>query len=201
MKEQEFQEKLAVERREIDRIDRELLPLFLERMGCVERVGELKRQAGKPVRNAAREQEIIDRVSRQAGEMGQSAAEFYRAIMAISRDREHNLMGGDPDLLELEQRANRELQSPGKVVCQGVRGAYSHQAAERLFPGAEIGFVPEFHEVFREVSEGALGVVPVENSAAGSVTAVYDLILKYRFYIVGAVDIRVEHCQIGRAHV
>ena len=132
MKEQEFQEKLAVERREIDRIDRELLPLFLERMGCVERVGELKRQAGKPVRNAAREQEIIDRVSRQAGEMGQSAAEFYRAIMAISRDREHNLMGGDPDLLELEQRANRELQSPGKVVCQGVRGAYSHQAAERL---------------------------------------------------------------------
>ncbi len=199
MKEQEFQEKLAVERREIDRIDRELLPLFLERMGCVERVGELKRQAGKPVRNAAREQEIIDRVSRQAGEMGQSAAEFYRAIMAISRDREHNLMGGDPDLLELEQRANRALQSPGKVVCQGVRGAYSHQAAERLFPGAEIGFVPEFHEVFREVSEGALGVVPVENSAAGSVTAVYDLILKYRFYIVGAVDIRVEHCLAAAA--
>ena len=47
MNEQEFQEKLAVERREIDRIDRELLPLFLERMGCVERVGELKRSKNR----------------------------------------------------------------------------------------------------------------------------------------------------------
>lgn len=195
MNEQEFQEKLAVERREIDRIDRELLPLFLERMGCVERVGELKRQAGKPVRNAAREQEIIDRVSRRAGELGGSAAELYRAIMAISRDREHNLMDGDPDLLELERTADRQLKSPaGSVVCQGVRGAYSHMAAERLFPGGDISFVPEFSGVFARVAEGALGVVPVENSAAGSVTAVYDLILKYRFFIVGAVDIRVEHC-------
>ena len=195
MNEQEFQEKLAVERREIDRIDRELLPLCLERMGCVERVGELKRQAGKPVHNAAREQEIIDRVSRRAGELGGSAAELYRAIMAISRDREHNLMDGDPDLLELERTADRQLKSPaGSVVCQGVRGAYSHKAAERLFPGGDIGFVPEFSGVFARVAEGALGVVPVENSAAGSVTAVYDLILKYRFFIVGAVDIRVEHC-------
>ncbi len=160
MNEQEFQEKLAVERREIDRIDRELLPLFLERMGCVERVGELKRQAGKPVHNAAREQEIIDRVSRRAGELGGSAAELYRAIMAISRDREHNLMDGDPDLLELERTADRQLKSPaGSVVCQGVRGAYSHKAAERLFPGGDIGFVPEFSGVFARVAEGALGVV------------------------------------------
>lgn len=195
MNEQEFQEKLAVERREIDRIDKQLLPLFLERMGCVERVGVLKQQAGAPVRNAAREQEIIDRVSRQAGELGSSAAAFYRAVMAISRDREHAIITGNSPLRQLERTADRRLPSPvGRVVCQGVCGAYSHQAAERLFPGADISFVPEFGQVFREVAEGALGVVPVENSAAGSVTAVYDLILKYRFFIVGAADIRVEHC-------
>lgn len=195
MTEQEFQEKLLRERREIDRIDGELLPLFLERMGCVERVGRLKRQAGAPVRNAAREQEIIDRVSRRAGELGTSAADFFRAIMAISRDREHSLMGEDSALRELERSALRELPGPvGRVVCQGVKGAYSHMAAKRLFPGAEIGFVVDFGQVFREVANGALGVVPVENSAAGSVTAVYDLILQYRFFIVGAADLRVEHC-------
>lgn len=200
MDEKEFQEKLAVERREIDRIDKQLLPLFLERMGCVERVGALKSQAGKPVLSPAREQEIIDRVSRQAGELGLSAAAFYRAIMAISRDREYGVMTGDSPLRRLERGAARSLPSPvGRVVCQGVRGAYSHQAAQRLFPGADIGFVPEFGQVFREASGGALGVVPVENSAAGSVTAVYDLILKYRFFIVGAVDVRVEHCLAAAA--
>ncbi len=200
MNEQEFQEKLSRERKEIDRIDSQLLPLFLERMGCVERVGELKRQAGAPVRNAAREQEIIDRVSRRAGELGQSAAAFYRAIMAISRDREHAITTEDSDLRRLERQACRELPRPvGRVVCQGVRGAYSHKAAERLFEGEDISFVPEFGQVFREVEEGALGVVPVENSAAGSVTAVYDLILQYRFFIVGAVDIRVEHCLAAAA--
>lgn len=195
MDEKEFQKKLSRERQEIDRIDKQLLPLFLERMGCVERVGELKRQAGAPVRNAAREQEIIDRVSRQAGELGPSAAAFYKAVMAISRDREHAVINEDSALRRLERTAARRLPDKvDRVVCQGVRGAYSHQAARRLFPGADISFVPEFSQVFRDVSEGALGVVPVENSAAGSVTAVYDLILKYRFFILGAVDIRIEHC-------
>lgn len=201
MNEQEFQEKLARERQEIDRIDKQLLPLFLERMGCVERVGALKQQVGAPVRNAAREQEIIDRISRQAGEeLASSAAAFYQSIMAISRDREHAVMSEDSALHRLERTAVRRLPDPvGRVVCQGVRGAYSHQAAQRLFPGAQIEFVPEFGQVFREVLDGALGVVPVENSAAGSVTAVYDLILQYRFFIVGAADIRVEHCLAAAA--
>lgn len=195
MDEREFNEKLARERQEIDRIDRELLPLFLERMGCSQRVAELKRQVGAPVFQPGREREILERVSRQAGDLGPSAAAFYQAVMAISRTRQHGLMGEDCPVRELEKSALRELPQPvGRVVCQGVRGAYSHQAARQLFPGTEPEFVPEFTEVFREVSEGALGVLPVENSAAGSVTAVYDLILKYRFFIVGAVDVRVEHC-------
>lgn len=195
MDEKEFHEKLARERQEIDRIDRELLPLFLERMGCTQRVAELKRQVGAPVFQPEREQEILERVSRQAGELGASAAAFYQAVMAISRARQHGLMGADCPIRQWERAARRELSQPvGRVVCQGVRGAYSHQAARRLFPGTEPEFVADFTGVFREVSEGALGVLPVENSAAGSVTAVYDLILQYRFFIVGAVDVRVEHC-------
>lgn len=200
MSDAEFQEKLQRERQEIDRIDRELLPLFLERMGCSQRVAQLKRQVGAPVFQPQREQEILDRVSRQAGELGPSAAMLYRSIMSISRARQHGLTTEDCPIRELERSACRNLPSPlGRVVCQGVRGAYSHQAARALFGETELDFVPEFSEVFREVSQGALGVVPVENSAAGSVTAVYDLILKYRFFIVGAVDVRVEHCLAAAA--
>ena len=76
-----------------------------------------------------------------------------------------------------------------------MEGAWSHQAARTLFGDAPITFVPEFPQVFQQVDQvpGAYGVVPVENSAAGSVVAVYDLILQYRFFIVGAVDVKVAH--------
>lgn len=195
METSEYQAKLARERENIDRIDKELLPLFIQRMRCSERVAEIKREAGAPVLNTQREREILERVSHEAGEFGGSAAALYREIMAISRARQHQMLDQDSPLRELERSARRELPQPvGRVVCQGVRGAYSHQAARRLFGGADIEFVPEFGQVFQEVERGALGVVPVENSAAGSVTAVYDLILRYRFFIVGAVDVKVEHC-------
>lgn len=186
---------MACQREEIDRIDRQLLPLFLERMECSRRVAEIKGAAGKPVLSPQREQEILDRVRREAGELGGSAEALYKSIMAISRARQHGLLGQDAPLRRLEQEAMRRLPDPlSRVVCQGVRGAYSHQAARCLFGETDPGFVPEFSQVFREVDQGALGVLPVENSAAGSVNAVYDLILRYRFFIVGAVDIKIEHC-------
>ncbi len=196
MDEREFQEKLAREREEIDRIDSQLLPLFLKRMECSQRVAEIKGQAGAPVLNVQREREILERVSQKAGAMGASAAALYQSIMAISRARQHQMLTGDSELRELERTASRRMPSPlGRVVCQGVRGAYSHQAARKLFGGQqELKFVPEFRQVFDQVAQGALGVLPVENSAAGSVTAVYDLILQYRFFIVGAVDVGIEHC-------
>lgn len=200
MDEKEFELRLAQERQEIDQIDRELLPLFLRRMACSQRVAQLKGAAGKPVLQPQREKEILERVSSQAGDLGPSAAALYQAIMTISRAKQHGILGKDCPLRELERTAARSLPQPlGRVVCQGVRGAYSHKAARRLFGGEDIEFVPEFNQVFQAVSQGALGVLPVENSAAGSVIAVYDLILKYRFYIVGAVDVRVEHCLAAAA--
>ena len=192
-----YQGQLLGIREEIDAIDAQLLPLFLKRMQCAERVAEIKRGAGIPVYAPQREQEILDRVQEKAGAYGPSARALYSAMMAISRARQHQLLEGAKGLRELERSACRALpQPPGKVVCQGVEGAYSHRAARDLFGGACIGFVPDFKQVFDVVDRepGAVGVVPVENSAAGSVTAVYDLILQYRFYIIGAVDVKVEHC-------
>lgn len=191
-----YQEKLLEIRGEIDAIDEKLLPLFLQRMNCSERVAEIKRGVGIPVYAPKREQEILDRVAERAGAYGPSAKALYSAMMAVSRARQHQLLEGGEELRRLEKTARRTLPAPSRVVCQGVEGAYSHKAANMLYPQAPIAFVPDFRQVFAAVEEEpeSLGVLPVENSAAGSVTAVYDLILQYRFYIVGAVDVKVEHC-------
>lgn len=191
------QELLSGIREEINAIDEKLLPLFLARMRCTERVAEIKRKAGIPVLSPQREQEILDRVRKEAGEYGGSAAALYAAVMSISRARQHQMLQCAGELRELERSASRAMpETLGNVVCQGVEGAYSHQAARSFFGEASLSFVPEFSQVFEAVKQGKgeFGVLPVENSAAGSVTAVYDLILKYRFFIVGAVGVKVEHC-------
>lgn len=191
-----YLEKLSGIREKIDAIDAQLLPLFLQRMQCTEEVAKIKEKAGIPVFAPAREKEILDRVEQRAGDSGPSARAFYSSIMAISRARQHLVLEGGRELRELERSARRAAPAPSRVVCQGVEGAYSHRAAKALFCPAPIAFVPDFKQVFDAVEKEpeAVGVLPVENSAAGSVSAVYDLILQYRFYIVGAVDVKVEHC-------
>ena len=192
----EYQEKLAEVRKEIDEIDRKLLPLFLKRMQCSEKVAALKREAGAPVLNAGREQEILAGVREKGGDYGAEAEALYRSIMSISRMRQHKLLSGGEELRVLEREASRVMpERPEMVVCQGVEGAYSHQALS-FFGEAPISFAPTWKQVFEDVKAGRaqFGVLPVENSAAGSVTGVYDLILRYRFFIVGAEAVRVEHC-------
>lgn len=92
---------MACQREEIDRIDQELLPLFLKRMECSRQVAEIKRAAGKPVLSPQREQEILDRVRAQAGDLGGSAAALYQSIMSISRARQHGLLEQDSPLRQL----------------------------------------------------------------------------------------------------
>ncbi len=196
--EKSFDELLKPVRDDIDRIDKQLLPLFLERMDCSRRVAEIKEAHGIPVYNAKREQEILDRVRKNAGDMGDYAAAFYAAVMAISRESQHKQLEHDESLLNLVNTASGNLDIEGKRVrCQGVPGAYSHQAALRFFGmDSDISFCPQFADVFSALDrkEVDFGVVPMENSAAGSVSEVYGLIMKYKFYIVGAVNVFVRHC-------
>lgn len=197
MEPSEYQARLGKLREEIDEIDGQLLPLFLRRMDCSQRVAQLKGEAGMPVFSPQREQAILDKVREQGGEDGDAAAALYRSIMAISRAKQHKILQNGGALRELERTAARTLHTEGaRVVCQGVVGAFSHKAARSFFGEISPSFEPTFQQVFEDVATGSadFGVLPVENSAAGSVTAVYDLILRYRFYIVGAVDVKVEHC-------
>lgn len=189
-------------REKIDEIDAQLLPLFVQRMQCAESVAETKLATNQPVFNAQREEEILNRVSSRAKEYDCEAKMLYTTMMALSRARQHKMMhSGDA----LRKQVQASLSHPcdllaiarGKrIACPGAEGSHSHEAAQELFPGHAFCFYEYFQEVFEALANGEVefGLVPVENSSAGSVTDVYDLMLKYRFHIAGAVSLQIRHC-------
>lgn len=93
-----------------------------------------------------------------------------------------------------------ELPATARVACQGVEGAFSHQAADHFFREPDVLFRAQFEEVFQAVAakEVDYGVLPIENSTAGSVGAVYDLMRKYHFYIVKEAKVPVAHCLLAK---
>lgn len=183
-------------RKEIDEIDGEMLRLFLRRMACAERVAEVKRGKGLPILNETREREILDALAAKAGEYGGQARILFSDLIAMSRDKQHSVLGSGAALRRQVQSAARAPQGAGTAACLGLRGSYSHEALARLYPEAKPLFFPEFPAIFEAVESGEadLGVLPVENSSAGSVGEVYDLLLKYRFSIAAAVSLSVRHC-------
>ena len=183
-------------RQQIDQIDNEIIRLFLQRMHCSEEVARYKIQNGKAVFDPAREEAILQKVANLAGpDFAGAARLLYSSIMAVSRERQHQMMNSGEALRTLAATAPQALPTVQKVACPGVSGSFTHRAAMRLFPDSEPAFYTNFEDVFAAVADGTvdLGVVPVENSTAGSVNTVFDLILRHRFYIVGATSLHIHH--------
>lgn len=186
-------------RKEINEIDEQLVKLFAQRMNCAKEVGEYKKANDIPVLNEEREKEILDRVYEQGGEYGSYTRLLYTDIMELSRALQHNMIGSGKELRKLISSAESEVPQNVRVAFQGINGANGHEAALKLFPNGETVPYKTFEDVFDAVDsdEVSFGVLPVENSTAGSVSAVYDLILKHRFYIVGALDMKIDYCLCG----
>lgn len=187
-------------RKDINQIDNELIELFCRRMDCAKEVGFYKKANNIPVLNQQREDEILADVQKKGGEYGAAARLLFSNMMELSRALQHNIIGSGQALRSLITSA-KEMPSPDGVTVafQGIKGANSYEAAQTLFPSAVLNAYGTFEDVFNAVDkeEATFGILPVENSTAGSVSAVYDLILKHRFYIVGALDMRIEHCLGG----
>ena len=186
-------------RKEIDNIDEQLIPLLLKRMRISEQVAKYKVERGIPVLNAEREQQILDNVAQKCGAQGDTIKTVFSATMDASRALQHKIIGGGKELRDTITNAmtTGKLSANGEpVACQGVDGAYSGVTAKQLFPDSPVKFYKQFEDVFESVNKGEakFGVIPVENSTAGSVHESYDLIMKYRFYVVGAYDLKIEHC-------
>ncbi|MEE3427428.1 MAG: prephenate dehydratase [Ruminococcus sp.] len=187
-------------RKDINEIDDKLLELYKRRMDCAEEVGYYKKENNIPILNEKREEEIFNKIEENGGKYGASARMLYSTIMELSRALQYNIVESGKALRETLAKAEEAVPKTGvKVAYQGIKGANGHEAALRLFPEGEVLPYKSFEDVFLAVENGevSFGVVPVENSTAGSVSAVYDLILKHRFYIVGALDLHIDYCLCG----
>lgn len=186
-------------RDEIDKIDNQLIPLLTQRMELSKQVAQYKIQRNMPVLNVERENQILENVEEKGGEQGAALKSVFATIMEASRALQHKLIGGGAQLRSSITNAihNESLTANGMpIACQGVDGAYSGKAGKAMFPDSPIIFHKQFEDVFEAVNQGKarFGIIPVENSTAGSVHESYDLLMKYRFYIIGAYDLKISHC-------
>lgn len=190
-------------RREIDAIDAEILRLFENRMRVCEEVAEYKIKTGKKVLDPEREREKIKVLKAQAhGEFNTyGVQELFQQLMAISRKRQYQLLTAHG----VEEEKNYEFVDRlplknAEVVFQGVEGAYSYAAMKAYFgEKVESHHVKTWRDAMEEVAEGKAdyAVLPIENSTAGIVADIYDLLTQYSLYIVGEQVIRVEHVLLG----
>lgn len=186
-------------RKEIDHIDKELIRLFCQRMECSKKVAENKSQNNIPILNVKREKEILNHVFTEAGEYSESTRLLYSTILELSRALQHDMLGSGAELRNTILNAQNNIPfnaSDVRLACFGKEGTFAHAAARKVFPHVEPIFCGKFRNVFEAVSKGEaeFGIIPIENSSAGSVIDVYDLMLEYRFYICTAVDIPINEC-------
>lgn len=189
---------LSESRAKIDAIDREIVRLFEERMRVSHDVACYKRATGKPVLDPVREaQKIAAATSLADDDFKQFIPPLFGLIMEMSRTYQHHSIDGPTSLSDFVAHISKGATLPEspKVACQGVAGAYSHIASKTLFSQAKIEFVSTWPEVcdLVEQEEVEFGILPLENSTAGTVDRVYDLLSTRGLYIVKAVTLRIDH--------
>ena len=191
-------------REKIDGIDAQMVALFRERMKVAREVAQYKQQRGLPILDAGRERAVLCKVAEMAGEdLEQYAKLVYTALFDVSRSHQRAAMELHSEMSEAIEAALKDapeaFPTKAAVACQGVEGAYSQQACDRMFAFPSILYFSSFDSVFTAVEKGLCryGVLPIENSAAGSVTQVYDLMERHQFHIVRGIRQRIDHALLA----
>ncbi len=195
-------------RKNIDQIDNELLELFEKRMKTALDIAQYKKDNNLPVMDPKRERELIARVSDKASpELERYVRMFYNTMMNLSRSYQHNYLGHFSEtankIKNFTTQAPKEFPEKAVVACQGVEGSYGQFACDKIFKVPNIMYCNSFDSVFQAVDKGLCkyGVLPLENSTAGSVNYVYDLMSKYKFYIVRSLRLRVDHTLLAKRDI
>ena len=185
-------------REKINQIDDQLIHLFEQRMEAALEIARYKQQNHLPVYDPARERQVLLRQTAAVPpQLSASARVLYSTLFDLSRSYQHRYLSAPSDLPDRIHAAVKDEDFPAQAVvaCQGVEGAYSQQACEKLFDMPNIMFCKRFEGVFQAIESGLCryGVLPIENSAYGSVDEVYDLMRQHRFYIVRSIKVKVNH--------
>lgn len=187
-------------RKEIDRIDKEMVHLFVKRLQVASEIAADKKENNMPVLDQQREEQVLNQVIGYADdEYDMYVKMLYSNIFDLSRGYQTQKLKRNTALTEKIQEAagHLKLEFPKKAViaCQGVEGSYAQQAAEKMFPLGNRMYLEHFEGVFQAVRQGLCqyGILPIENSSAGSVTEVYDLMERNQFYIVRTMKMHINH--------
>lgn len=186
-------------RTKIDAVDEQMLSLFLERMGLAEEVAAYKNEHHLPILNKTREREVLSRVTQEAGDKEMYAYHLFSTLFELARSRQAELISA-PTRVAAQVKASLAAGSEvfpqtGLVSCQGVEGANSQLACDRLLPRGNIVYVKTFSAVVSAVESGLcrFGVLPIENSSNGSVRAVYELLQDHKLSIVRSTRLCIRH--------
>lgn len=193
---------LADIRQTIDGIDTTLLNSFIERMDIATEVAKSKIKMGKAVFDPARERSKLNNLASRAPERYEAQTiTLFRLLMSMSKAEQQRYIN-ELKGITVSQKAHATAAASdtpfpqtATVACQGVEGAYSQIAACKLFDVPDIAFFETFEGVMRAVRDGfcEFGVLPIENSTAGSVNAVYDLLAQFDFHIVRSLRLKIDH--------
>ncbi len=187
-------------RGQIDSIDDQLVKLFGQRMEIAAQIADYKKENNLPIFVPAREREKLLDVATKAGpEMENYTRVLYSMLFELSRSYQSKRNVKTSALHEqitqaIENTPKLFPQAP-MVACQGVEGAYSQIACEKMFKSPFIMYLKNFEAVFNAIEQGLCqyGILPLENSTAGSVKKVYDLMIKHNFSIVRTFRLKVDH--------
>lgn len=187
-------------RSRIDEIDQQIVALYEKRMDVSKQVAEYKIETGKRVFDKAREEEKIQKVKSLTHNDFNSHGieELFEQIMSMSRKLQYQLLSEHGGLNRLPFIKVDSLETDkARVVFQGAEGAYSQAAMHQYFGDRIDSFhVDTFRDAMLAIDEGSadFAVLPIENSTAGIVSEIYDLLVEFENYIVGEQIIRIEHC-------
>ena len=187
-------------RSKIDEIDAQLTKLFEARMDVAAEIGAWKRENHMPVLDAARERDKLNAIAAESREDMQTYTQMlYSMIFELSRSHQSDLTRTPSSLRkEVEQAiegTQRLFPTSPIIACQGTEGAYSQIAGTRMFKSPKIMYFKSFDSVFSAIESGfcQYGILPIENSSAGSVKKVYDLMLRHKFYVVRSCRLKIDH--------
>ena len=187
-------------RDQIDEIDEQIVKLFEKRMKICGDIADYKKDTGKAVFDSQREREKMNALVKMAApEMKRDIFSLFSSVLDLSRSYQTRRIGRTSGL---GQRITEAIESTPKVfpefpvvACQGVEGAHSMIACEKIFASPTIMYFNTFDSVFTAIEKGLCqyGILPIENSTAGSVNQVYDLMMEHKFSIVRSARLKVDH--------
>lgn len=199
MEDKNYSQELAEIRKQINEHDRESMKILFRRLELAKKVGAIKRENSTPITDMEREMTVIRETQQLFDDaMKHKVESIMNTIMRISRETQYEILYENDTQWELGEQiesAVKDIIPPGRVACLGKSGSYSHLTAARIFPEAHLIAVQTFGETFQKVVRGdcEYAILPLDNTTAGTVNDVYDLLAATSVYIIKSVSVPINH--------